>query len=66
MALAGMAGSLFLWRKGDDMREFAILGMLVACSLFVAIGWIDRRRVPFLKRSGPPGSSIQVGQAPRA
>jgi len=51
IAFAGMAGSFFLWRKGDDMREFAILGMLVACSLFIAAGWIDRRRVPFLKRT---------------
>jgi hypothetical protein len=52
MASAGMAGSFFLWRKGDDMREFASLGMLVACSLFVALGWIDRGRVPFLRRTG--------------
>jgi hypothetical protein len=50
MASAGAVGSLFLWRKGDDMREFTILGMLVACSLFVAIGWLDRRKEPFLKR----------------
>jgi hypothetical protein len=57
MALAGMAGSLFLWRRGDDMREFAVLGMLVACSLFMAVGWIDRCRAPFLRRSGPPGGS---------
>jgi hypothetical protein len=53
MASAGMAGIFFLWRKGDDMREFVILGMLVACSLFIAFGWTDRGRVPFLKRTGP-------------
>jgi len=51
MMSAGMAGSLFLWRKGDDMREFAILGMLVAFSLFVAGGWLDFRNESFLKRA---------------
>ncbi len=57
MASAGMAGS-FLWCcKGDGMRKFAILGMLVACSLFIAFGWIDRGRVPFLKRTGPSSGS---------
>jgi hypothetical protein len=57
MVFAGMSGILFLWRRGDDMREFAILGMLVACSLFIAVSWIDRCKAPFLKRGGPPGGS---------
>jgi hypothetical protein len=32
------------------MSEFAMLGMLVACSLFVAIGWLDRSGKSFLKQ----------------
>jgi hypothetical protein len=50
MAFAGTASSFFLWCKGDNMRDFAILGMLIAFSLFIAFGWIDRDRAPFLKR----------------
>ena len=51
------------WHKGDDPRECVILGMLVACSLFVAFGWIDRghmRGDPLHPRSPPPAGSTSV------
>jgi hypothetical protein len=51
MASAGTAADLFLWRsRGQDMRECAILSMVVACSLFIGIGWMDQNNKPFLKR----------------
>ena len=43
MASAGEVAVAFFWRvRGDDMRELAVLGMIVACSLFIAVGWTDR------------------------
>lgn len=47
---AGIRGCLFLWPKGGNMPQFTVLGMLIACSLFVAIGWLDRDKESFLKR----------------
>ena len=52
IALAGAAGSSSLGYRDYRAQEFAFLGMLVACSLFLGFGWIDRGTLSFLKRKG--------------
>jgi hypothetical protein len=52
MMCAGMAAGLYLWHsRGESLGEFTLLGMLVACSLFLAVGWLDSRRESFLKQA---------------
>jgi MFS family permease len=47
---AGIACCFMYPHKGYEFPEFIRLGMLVACSLFIAVGWIDRGR----KRDNKP------------
>lgn len=59
MALAGIASCTFVRPKCDHPRDFAILGMVVAISVFVGLGWLDRMPIPALRWSGdmPSGSA---------
>lgn len=52
MAFTAFASCTFTRAKCDHPRDFAILGMIVAISVFIGFGWLDRMTIPLLRWSG--------------